>query len=81
MLATDFHVVVTAMFRIRSVFVVLEVGMRRILYWNVTVHPTADWTAQQFRTIVPGDQAHQLVIHDRDTIYSEGVDRALAPMV
>jgi transposase InsO family protein len=59
------------------VFVVLEVGTRRILHWNVTEHPTADWTAQQFRMIVPGDQAHRLVTHDRDTIYSEGVDRTL----
>ena len=30
--------------------------------------------------IVPGDQAHQFVIHDRDTIYSEGVDRTLEAM-
>jgi putative transposase len=62
------------------VFVVLEVGTRRILQWNVTAHPTAEWTAQQFRMIVPGDQAHRFVIHDRDTIYSEGVDRTLEAM-
>jgi transposase InsO family protein len=30
--------------------------------------------------IVPGDQAHRFVIHDRDAIYSEGVDRTLASM-
>jgi hypothetical protein len=34
----------------------------------------------QFRTIVTGDQAHRYVIHDRDSIYSEGVDRTLAAM-
>jgi putative transposase len=79
-LASDFFVVVTATFRILYVFVVLEVGTRRILHWNVTAHPTADWTAQQFRMIVPGDQAHRFVIHDRDTIYSEGVDRTLERM-
>jgi putative transposase len=62
------------------VFVVPEVGTRRILQWNVTAHPTAEWTAQQFRLIVPGDQAHRFVIHDRDTIYSEGVDRTLEAM-
>ena len=62
------------------VFVVLEVGTRRTLHWNVTEHPTADWTAQQFRMIVPGDQAHRSVIHDRDTIYAEGVDRTLEAM-
>ena len=41
-LASDFFVVVTATFRILYVFVVLEVGTRRILHWNVTAHPTAD---------------------------------------
>jgi putative transposase len=79
-LASDFLVVVTATFRVIYVFVVLEVGTRRILHWNVTEHPTADWTAQQFRMIVPGDQAHRFVIHDRDTIYSEGVDHTLEAM-
>jgi hypothetical protein len=42
-------VVVTASFRVLYMFVVLEVGTRRILHWNVTDHPTAHWTAQQFR--------------------------------
>jgi putative transposase len=79
-LASDFLVVVTATFRVIYVFVVLEVGTRRILHWNVTEHPTADWTAQQFRMIVPGDQAHRFVIHDRDTIYSDGVDHTLEAM-
>jgi hypothetical protein len=79
-LASDFFVVVTATFRVIYVFVVLEVGTRRIVHWNVTEHPTADWTAQQFRMIVPGDQGHRFVIHDRDTIYSDGVDRTLAAM-
>jgi transposase InsO family protein len=79
-LASDFLVVVTATFRVLYVFVVLEVGTRRILHWNVTEHPTGDWTGQQFRLIVPGDQAHRFVIHDRDTIYSDGVDRTLEAM-
>jgi putative transposase len=79
-LASDFFVVVTATFRLLYVFVVLEVGTRRIVHWNVTAHPTADWTAQQFRMIVQGDQAYRFVIHDRDTIYSEAVDRTLEAM-
>jgi transposase InsO family protein len=80
LLASDFFVVVTATFRVIYVFVVLEVGTRRIPHWNVTEHPTADWTAQQFRMIVPGDQGHRFLIHDRDTIYSECVDRTLEAM-
>ena len=45
-LACDFFVAVTATFRVFYVFVVLDVGTRRILHWNVTDHPTADWTAR-----------------------------------
>ena len=71
----------TATFRLCYVFVVLEVGTRRIVHWNVTAHPTAEWTAQQFRMVVPGDQTHRFVIHDRDTIHSEQVDRTLAAWV
>src|SRR6516162_9219060 len=79
-LESDFFVVVTANFRVIYVFVVLEVGTRRILHSNLTEHPTAEWTAQQFRMIVLGDQGHRFVIHDRDTIYSDGVDRTLGAM-
>ena len=79
-LACDFFVAVTATCRVVYVFVVLEVGTQRIVHWNVTAHPTADWTAQQFRLIVSGDQPHRYVIHDRDSIYAKGVDRTLAAM-
>jgi putative transposase len=79
-LACDFFVTVTAGLRILYVFVVMEVGTRRILHWNVTDHPTAAWTAQQFRMVVSGDEPHRFVVHDHDSIYSEGVDRAIAAM-
>jgi putative transposase len=70
MLACDFFVSITARLRTLYVFVVLDVHTRRIVHWNVTEHPTAAWTVQQFRTIVPGDQPQRFVIHDRDSIYS-----------
>src|SRR5262245_35372170 len=79
-LACDFFVAVTATFRVWYVFVVLEVGRRRGLHWNVTEHPTGGWTAQQFRMLVSGDDAHRFVIHDHDAIYSEGGDRTIAAM-
>ena len=50
------------------------------MHWNVTEHPTADWTVQQFRAIVPGDQPQRFLIHDRDSIYSAAVDGAVAAM-
>ena len=79
-LACDFFVSVTATFRLVYVFVVLDVGTRRIVHWNATDHPTAEWTAQQFRMVVSGDEPHQLVIHDHDSIYCDSVDRTIAAM-
>jgi hypothetical protein len=39
----------TATFRILFVFVVLSHERRRVLHFNVTEHPTEEWTAQQIR--------------------------------
>ena len=47
--ACDFFVVVTARFRILYVFVLMELSRRRILHYNVTDHPSSDWTLQQLR--------------------------------
>ena len=80
MLACDFFAAITAKFRTLYVFVVLEVGTRRIVHWNLTDHPTADWTVQQFRAVVPGDQPQRFLIHDRDSIYAAAVDGAVAAM-
>jgi putative transposase len=76
-LACDFATVVTAHFRVLYVLVFMEVGTRRILYYNVTSHPTALWTAQQFREAIPSDHSHRFLIHDRDSIFSEQVDEAV----
>lgn len=76
-LACDFFVVVTARFRVLYVFVVLEVGSRRIAHFNVTDHPTAAWTLQQLREVINGEQPYRFVIHDRDSIYSTELDAAV----
>ena len=55
-------------------FVVMEVGSRRILQCNVTAHPTAAWTLQQFREAIPSDHTYRFLIHDRDSIFSDEVD-------
>jgi putative transposase len=59
------------------VFIAIEIGSRRILHCNVTDHPTAEWTRQQFRAFLDGESDHRYLIHDRDTIFSAEVDEAL----
>jgi putative transposase len=75
--ACDFFTSVTATFQILYVFVAIEIGSRRILHCNVTAHPTAEWTRQQFRAFLDGESGHRYVIHDRDTVFSAKVDEAL----
>jgi hypothetical protein len=75
-IACDFFVVVTATFRLVYVFIVMEIGTRRILHLNVTTHPNAEWTMQQFRECLTGEERYRFVIHDRDAIYSKDVDLA-----
>jgi putative transposase len=79
-LACDFFVTITALFRPLYVFVILDVGSRRIIHWNVTAHPTAAWAIQQFRAIVPGDQPQRFLIHDRDSIYAAAFDDSVTAM-
>ena len=78
--ACDFFVVVTATFRTLYVFVIMELGTRRILHHNVTAHPTAEWTLQQFREALPGDHPYRFVIHNRDSIFSKRLDKAVTDL-
>jgi putative transposase len=76
-LACDFFVSVTAHFRVLYVFVIMELGTRRIAHFNVTAHPTADWTLQQYREVITGEKPYRFLIHDRDSIYSSELDSAV----
>jgi putative transposase len=78
--ACDFCVVITATFRMLYVFVVIELASRRLLHVNVTAHPTAQWTMQQFREAIPADHTYRFVIHDRDAIFSKEVDQSVRHM-
>ncbi len=75
--ACDFLVSITAKFQILYVFVAMEIGSRRILHFNVTAHPTAEWTTQQFREILADPHLYRFVIHDRDSIFSSALDNSL----
>ena len=68
-LAIDFAVVPTATFGIVYVFFVLSLERRRVLHFNVTHHPTAEWTAQQVVEACPFDLPGRFLIRDNDKIY------------
>ena len=72
--ACDFATAVTASFRTLHVFLVLELGSRRILHANVTASPHSDWTAQQLREAIPSDHGYQYLLHDRGSVFSPQAD-------
>jgi len=76
-IAADFFTVVTAKFDLIRVLVVMEHGSRRILHFNVTEHPTAQWTLQQFREALPWEHDYCYLVHDRDSIFSASLDESL----
>jgi putative transposase len=74
--AIDFFVVPTATFRSLYVFVVLAHARRRLVHFNVTDAPCANWTGQQVINAFPYATAPRYLHRDRDAIYgSEFISR------
>jgi putative transposase len=63
-------VVPTVTFRLMYCFLVLSHERRRIVHFNVTRYPSADWTAQQIIEAFPADGTEpRFLLRDRDSIY------------
>jgi len=71
LVSVDFFAVHTVWFEILFVFVVLAHDRRRVVHFNVTAHPTAEWTAQQMMEAFPFDTAPKYLLRDRDRIYGQ----------
>ena len=67
--STDFFVVSTVTFRVLFVFLVLAHHRRRVIHFNVTAHPSSEWTARQIAEAFPWDSAPRYLLRDRDSIY------------
>jgi putative transposase len=67
--AVDFFIVPTVRNQILFVFLILAHERRRVLHFNVTTNPTAEWTAQQIVNAFPWDEAPRYLLRDRDGIY------------
>lgn len=78
--AIDFLVVRTVSCRLLFVFVVLTHHRRHAVHFNVTSHPTAEWTARQIAEAFPWDSAPRYLLHDRDCIYGAAFHQQVAEM-
>jgi len=75
--AIDFFTVHTAGFKTLYVFLILSLDRRRVIHFNVTSNPTADWTSLQLIQAFPFDSAPRYLIRDRDGIYDQQVVNTL----
>ena len=55
LVSIDFFVVPTITFKVLFVFVILSHERRRVMHFNVTANPTAEWTALQIVNAFPYD--------------------------
>ena len=58
-------------FRVLYVFIILRHDRRRVVHFNVTTNPYAEWTAQQIINAFPYETAPRFLIRDRDGVYGD----------
>ena len=63
----------TVTFQLLYRFFVIEHGRRRILQFNVTRHPTAEWVVQQLREAFPEAGLYRYVIFDHDSTFNSDI--------
>ena len=73
--ACDFLETHDLLFRMVYVFVIIELGSRRVIHTGVTRHPESAWVAQQLREATPFDNAPRFLIRDNDSKYGDGFDQ------
>jgi len=62
-------------FRALFVFVIVELGSRRVVHFGVTRHPTDRWLAQQLREATPFGASPHFLIRDNDRKYGAALSR------
>jgi transposase InsO family protein len=78
--AMDLFVVPTIAFNLLHVLVIVRLARRKLVWINVTPHPTAEWIAQQITEAFPWSEAPRYLIRDQDGIYGAAVARRLRAM-
>src|SRR5256712_6107321 len=80
LIALDLFTVPTATFRVLFVLVILTHSRRRLVHFNVTEHPTAEWTARQLLEACALEEGPRYLIRDRDQVYGERFSRQAKPL-
>jgi transposase InsO family protein len=65
-------------FRPLFIFIVIELGSRRVVHFRVTRTPTDEWTAQQLRAATPYGEVPKYLIRDNDAQFGASFRRVAA---
>jgi hypothetical protein len=68
-ISIDFLTVPTIHFKLVHIIVVIEHYRRKLIYFNVTKNPTAEWCMQQIRNLLFDNETPKYLIRDRDKKY------------
>jgi hypothetical protein len=79
--ACDFLQTYDIFFRTVFVFVIMELGSRRVVHFGVTRHPRDQWIAQQLRNATPFREGPRFLIRDNECVltscWQEGLPQAV----
>jgi putative transposase len=76
--ACDFLQTYDTFLRTVFVFVIIELGSRRVVRFGVTRNPTDRWVAQQLREATPFGEGPRFLIRDNDRKYGSSFKRVAA---
>jgi putative transposase len=80
LVSVDFFIVPTISFSILYVFLILAHDRRKVLHFNVTSQPTAEWVCPQLVQAFPYDTAPRYLLRDCDRIFGDQVRQQLWDM-
>ena len=67
-------------FDLLYVLVIVRLERRKLVWINVTSHPTAEWVASQITEAFPWNEAPRYLLRDRDRVYGAAVMHRLRAM-
>jgi hypothetical protein len=70
-ISIDFLTVPTINFKLLHVLVIIEHHRRKLIYFNATRNPTAEWSLQQIRNLLFDYDTPKYLIRDRDKKYGK----------
>ena len=79
-ISVDFFSIPTLTYSLLHVFVILSHDRRKIIHFNITKHPTDEWTSRQLIEACPWSSDYKYLIRDRDSRYASSFKERLSQL-